>query len=102
VLFIDECMRDSLKCIADLEKTGQAEHWDAFRDQCHALKGVASNMGATRLAAAASEAMRSGNWELSREWRQRILGLREQLEKARGALKARPGQVRSEMEPDRR
>ena len=102
VLFIEECLRDSLKCIADLEKTGQAERWDEFRDQCHALKGVASNMGATRLAAAASEAMRSGNWELSREWRQRILGLREQLEKARGALKARPGRVRNEMEPDRR
>ncbi|MBN8480229.1 MAG: response regulator [Xanthomonadales bacterium] len=101
-LFIDECLRDSLICIGDLEKTAEAGQWDAFRDQCHALKGVAGNMGATRLAGMASEAMRLGNWELSREWRPRVLGLREQLEKARGALKSRPKQVRDEVEPDRR
>ncbi len=101
-LFIDECLRDSLICIGDLEKTAQAAQWDAFRDQCHALKGVAGNMGATRLASVASEAMRLGNWELTREWSQRVLGMREQLEKARAALKLRPKQVRNEVEPDRR
>ncbi len=100
-LFIDECLRDSLKCIAALEKSADAAQWDAFRDQCHALKGVASNMGALRLAGAASETMRLGNWELSREWPAKIAGLREQLEKARAALKAPVPQSRSGKEPDR-
>jgi two-component system sensor histidine kinase RpfC len=87
-LFIDECMRDALKSIGELERTGASAQWDMFRDHCHALKGVAGNMGAVRLASAASESMRLGNWQLAREWRQRIKGLREQLETARVALKA--------------
>ena len=91
-----------MKCIGDLEKTAEAGQWDAFRDLCHALKGVASNMGAVKLAGAASETMRLGNWELAREWRSKVLGLREQLEKARIALKAPLQPARSEMEPDRR
>ncbi len=101
-LFIDECMRDAVKCIADLEKSASAERWDAFRDLCHALKGVASNMGAIRLAAVASDAMRTGNWEIARDWRSKIRGMREELESARGALRQRSLNVRSEMEPDRR
>ena len=48
-LFIDECMRDALKTIGELEKSGKTANWDMFRDQCHALKGVAGNMGAMRL-----------------------------------------------------
>jgi two-component system sensor histidine kinase RpfC len=87
-LFIDECMRDALKSIGELERTGASAQWDMFRDHCHALKGVAGNMGAVRLASAASESMRLGNWQLAREWRPRIKGLREQLETARVALKA--------------
>lgn len=102
MLFIDECMRDAVKCIGELEKSAAAEQWDPFRDQCHALKGVASNMGAIRLAAVASDAMRLGNWELSREWRAKIRGMREQLESARSALRQPVQKNRSEMEPDRR
>lgn len=101
-LFIDECMRDAVMCIGELEKAASAEQWDGFRDQCHALKGVASNMGAIRLAAVASDAMRMGNWELSREWRPKIRGMREQLESARTALRQPALKNRSEMEPDRR
>jgi len=101
-LFIDECLRDALKSIAELERTAAAQQWDMFRDHCHALKGVAGNMGAVRLAAAASETMKLGNWQLPREWRQRIRGLREQLELARTALKGQ-GVVCADAErgPDR-
>jgi len=99
-LFIDECLRDALKTIGELEKSGKAAHWDAFRDQCHALKGVASNMGAMRLANAASATMKIANWQMPREWRSRIVVLREQLEVARAALKPE-GQTRLEGEGDR-
>jgi two-component system sensor histidine kinase RpfC len=101
-LFIDECMRDALKSIGELERTGASTQWDMFRDHCHALKGVAGNMGAVRLASAASESMRLGNWQLAREWRQRIKGLREQLETARIALKtASAAPQDAERGPDR-
>ncbi|WP_395681069.1 ATP-binding protein [Dokdonella sp.] len=85
-LFVAECLRDALAIIGELEKSGAAGRWDAYRDACHALKGVASNMGAVQLAASASEAMRIGNWQLPREWRERVRRLREQLESARAAL----------------
>jgi len=99
-LFIDECLRDALKTIGELEKSGKTANWDLFRDQCHALKGVASNMGATRLAGAASATMKIANWQMPREWRTRIVMLREQLEAARAALKPE-GPARLEGEGDR-
>jgi two-component system sensor histidine kinase RpfC len=99
-LFVDECLHDALKTIGDLEKSGAAGQWDAFRDQCHALKGVAGNVGALHLAAAASDAMRLGNWQLPREWQPRIQNLREQLELARVSLKT-PVPAQSDSEPDR-
>ena len=98
-LFVDECLRDSLKVIAELERSGAASQWDVFRDQCHALKGVAGNMGAQRLAGAASEAMKLGNWQLPQEWRARVRQFREQLESARSQLKAQVPRLQSE--PDR-
>ncbi len=100
-LFLDECLRDALKSIGELEKTGAGTQWDMFRDHCHALKGVAGNMGAVRLASAASETMRLGNWQLAREWRPRIRTLREQLEVARNALKTASVSQESERGPDR-
>ena len=100
-LFLDECMRDALKSIGELEKSGAATQWDMFRDHCHALKGVAGNMGAVRLSNVASDAMRLGNWQLAREWRQRIRTLREQLEVARIALKTASASQEAERGPDR-
>ena len=99
-LFIDECLRDALKTIGELEKSGKTANWDLFRDQCHALKGVASNMGALRLTNAASATMKLANWQMPREWRVRIVMLREQLEAARAALKPE-GPARLEGEGDR-
>jgi two-component system sensor histidine kinase RpfC len=100
-LFLDECLRDALKSIGELERTGTSNQWDMFRDHCHALKGVAGNMGAVRLAGVASETMRLGNWQLAREWRQRIRSLREQLEVARNALKSASALQSAERGPDR-
>ena len=89
-LFVEECLRDALKVIGDLERSGTTAQWDTFRDQCHALKGVAGNLGALRLATFASDAMKLANWQLPNEWRPRVHKLREQLELARAALKGSP------------
>jgi two-component system sensor histidine kinase RpfC len=85
-LFVGECMRDAVKCMAELDANGMAAQWDKYRDTCHALKGVASNIGALRLASTASDAMKLPSWQLSRDWRARTKLLREQLEAARSTL----------------
>ena len=99
-LFVDECLRDALKTIAEIDRHGSGAQWDAFRDACHALKGVAGNMGAIRLAAVASGAMKLGNWQLPREWTPLVRQLREQLETARAALKGSRSDGQIERAPD--
>ncbi|MCK9538668.1 ATP-binding protein [Dokdonella sp.] len=100
-LFIDECMRDAAAALAELERSGEAAQWETFCQQCHALKGVASNLGALRLAELASQTMALGPWQLQREWRQRLNGLREALEQSRLQLRTyAPAGVQGE--PDRR
>jgi two-component system sensor histidine kinase RpfC len=100
-LFVEECQRDALKAIGELERSGQQARWDLFRDHCHALKGVAGNMGASRLANAASEAMKLGTWQFPREWQARVQQLREELETARAALKGTTLSAQAGNEPDR-
>jgi len=85
-LFVGECLRDAGKCMSELETNGATSSWDKYRDNCHALKGVASNVGAMTLANFASEGMKLPNWQLGREWRQRNRVLRDNLETASAAL----------------
>ncbi len=98
--FLVECARDVRKCVADLESSGTAAHWDTFHDACHALKGTASNMGAVRLADTASEAMRRSPTQLSSEWRGMIKLLRQQLEQALKALRDRGDLGQEDTETD--
>ncbi|MFC4727613.1 ATP-binding protein [Coralloluteibacterium thermophilus] len=87
--FLGECARDARRCIGELQDSGEAGRWDEFRDACHALKGVAGNMGAMQLAATASDAMRLANWQLPREWKPRVKLCRQQLELTLAALRQR-------------
>jgi two-component system sensor histidine kinase RpfC len=87
--FIGQCLRDAEGCLAGVEQAGNAEAWDALRDHAHALKGVASNLGLMKLTAGSNELMGLAGWQLSREWRQRLLALRERLAQGRAALDAR-------------
>ncbi|MEO6690173.1 MAG: ATP-binding protein [Dokdonella sp.] len=100
-LFVEECLRDALKAIGEIERSGALARWDVFRDHCHALKGVAGNMGAYRLASVASDTMKLGAWQLPREWQPRVHQLREQLEMARVALKGPSIEAQAGSEPDR-
>ncbi|KGQ19060.1 Sensory/regulatory protein rpfC [Lysobacter dokdonensis DS-58] len=87
--FIAQCLRDAEMCLASLEKSGEAADWPAVRDHAHALKGVSSNLGLVKLAAASSEWMRIPEWQLTREWRPRLSVLRERMAQGRAALDAR-------------
>jgi two-component system sensor histidine kinase RpfC len=85
-LFVGECMRDAVKCIAELEQYGTEGDWDHYREACHALKGVAGNVGAIKIAACATEIMKLPNWQLPGQWRTRTGELAQQLDEARAAL----------------
>ncbi len=100
--FLVECARDARKCVAELEVSGTARHWDTFHDACHALKGTASNMGAIRLADSASEAMRKSPEQLAPEWQGMVKLLRQQLEQALAALRDRGDLGQEESETDQR
>ncbi|KAA2286038.1 ATP-binding protein [Arenimonas fontis] len=88
--FVQQCLRDGLRCLNSLEQCAAMSDWDGFRDQCHALKGVAGNLGMSRVAAMGGEVMRLPNWQLAKEWRARERALREQFELAREALARLP------------
>ena len=100
--FIGECLRDALNCIAAIEKAGNEAKWDEFRDHCHALKGVAGNLGAVRLASVAASAMRLGNLQYPQLWRKCVVDLREQFEKVRGVLNSQAVAGRDETHPELR
>ncbi len=85
-LFVAECMRDAENCVAGLERAATAGRWEQVVDHAHALKGVASNAGAVRLAELASDAMKMPSWRLAREWQPLVQTLKAELGLARQAL----------------
>ncbi len=85
-LFVAECLRDAETCISSLERAASLGKSDQVLDQAHALKGVASNAGAVRLAAVASEVMKMPSWRIAREWPTLVPTLRQELMQAKTAL----------------
>jgi two-component system sensor histidine kinase RpfC len=87
--FTAQCLRDAEACVRDLGEAGEGKQWEHVREQAHALKGVASNMGLVKLAARSGEIMRLPDWQLGNEWRQRRDELGELLQQGRMVLEAR-------------
>jgi two-component system sensor histidine kinase RpfC len=84
--FIAQCLRDADGCLAGLTSAGEAKDWERQREQAHALKGVASNLGLIKLAAAGGEMMRLPDWQLGNEWRKRRDDIEGMLQQGRAAL----------------
>ncbi|UNK49980.1 ATP-binding protein [Lysobacter sp. S4-A87] len=99
--FIAQCLRDADGCMVALRQAGEQANWDAAREQAHALKGVASNLGLNKLAAVSGEIMRLPDWQLAREWQARLNGLGERMAQGRAALDARERQRASRGEGER-
>jgi len=95
--FVAQCLQDANASVAGLQQAGDREDWEQLREHAHALKGVASNLGLVKLSTAAGELMRLADWQISREWRQRVAGLRERLAQGLAALDAR-AQIRAARE----
>ncbi len=81
--FVEQCLRDAARCLGEVEACAQKGDWEGVRDGCHAMKGVAGNMGASQLAAACGEGMRPARAELPQEWRVYVRSLQEHLLRVR-------------------
>lgn len=84
--FIAQCLNDADGCIGGLTHAMEGGSNDRMREHAHALKGVASNLGLVKLAAASDELMRLPDWQVTREWRQRVAMLNAHLSNGRDAL----------------
>jgi two-component system, sensor histidine kinase RpfC len=87
--FVRQCMHDAQDCLFAMERGGGAQAWETVREQAHALKGVSSNLGLVGVAAASGELMKLADWQLAREFGQRLAELRRRVEAGRDALEAR-------------
>lgn len=87
--FIRQCLADADQCIGVALADGERSDWVHFREQAHAIKGVASNLGLVRVANRAGDLMRMADWQLKSEWRQRVTLLQAGIKEGRQALDAR-------------
>ena len=95
--FIHQCLNDAEGCLgamAHAMENGDGAH---LREHAHALKGVASNLGLVKLAAASGELMQASDKQIAAEWRQRLAMLNTSLSQGRAALEAR-GRMRDSVE----
>lgn len=87
--FVGQCVADARVALARMRRAGEGEDWDEVREQAHALKGIAGNLGLVQVAAQAGEVMKTNGFELARHWRQHVAMLVERLRGGEQALAAR-------------
>lgn len=87
--FIAQCLNDADGCIGAIAHAMERGDTERIREHAHALKGVASNLGLIRVAAACSELMQLSGWQISHEWRQRLATINSHLSQGRLALDTR-------------
>ena len=91
--FIRQCLADAAQCVTLALEAGERADWVHLREQAHAIKGVASNLGLVRVAYRAGEVMHMADWQLKSEWSERVTLIRTALKEGRQALveRARAG-----------
>jgi two-component system sensor histidine kinase RpfC len=87
--FVTQCLNDADGCIGAISHAMERGDIEHIREHAHALKGVVSNLGLLRVAAASSELMRLSDWQIAQEWRQRVAAINSHLNQGRQALEAR-------------
>ncbi|HYM85699.1 MAG TPA: ATP-binding protein, partial [Pseudoxanthomonas sp.] len=95
--FIVQCLNDADGCLGAMAHAMESGNGGHMREHAHALKGVASNLGLVKLAAASGELMLLGDAQMSKEWRHRLAMLNANLSHGRAALEVR-GRTRESAE----
>lgn len=89
--FIGQCVTDARVALAKMQHAGEAEDWEALREQAHALKGIAGNLGLVQVARLSSLMMQMTGFELGRDWQRHLAILIQRLRHGEQALEARGG-----------
>ena len=97
--FIQQCLNDAEGCLGAMAHAMEGGDGAHLREHAHALKGVASNLGLVKLAAASGELMQASDNQIATEWRQRLAMLNTSLSQGRAALEAR-GRTRDGIKKD--
>ncbi|TCT23219.1 ATP-binding protein [Thermomonas haemolytica] len=87
--FVGQCMADARVALARMQSAGEAGDWDQYREQAHALKGVAGNLGLLQCASLSGALMRMTGFELARDWQRHSQALAQRLRQGEQALAAR-------------
>lgn len=87
--FVGQCVADARVAVQRLRIAASASDWEQLREQAHALKGIAGNMGLVQLAAHSGMLMKMTGLELGRDWARHADTLAERLRAGEQALAAR-------------
>ncbi len=83
---LDQCLKDAARSLSGFERAGSARDWEQAREDLHALKGVAANLGANALAERCGALMRETSTSLAANWRRELGKLSALLESASAVL----------------
>ena len=87
--FVGQCIADARVALVRMRRAGEDDEWEELREQAHALKGIAGNLGLVQVVAQAGEVMKTNGFELARHWSQHVSILVERLRAGEQALAAR-------------
>lgn len=65
--FVEQCLRDIGRSMSGLQQAAASADYEAMREAAHAMRGVAENIGATRLVERCRVVMRLDNVQISRQ-----------------------------------
>jgi len=86
---LDQCLKDAARSLSGFERAGNARDWEQAREELHALRGVAVNLGANALAERCAALMRETSPSLGAVWRRELGKLGALVETASTVLKQR-------------
>jgi two-component system, sensor histidine kinase RpfC len=87
--FIRQCLQDAAQCMTGIERNSHERRWADVRDQAHALKGIAGNLGMIRLSAMSGNLMQLPDTDLERSWQHVVADVGQALEQGMAELAAR-------------
>jgi two-component system sensor histidine kinase RpfC len=94
--FTEQCARDAVRCLSDIERAGQQGAWDALREALQALRGVAGNLGARQLSGQCADLARLPTTALVREWRAHHRHLLQLVETVRNHMPVVLARIRAQ------
>lgn len=87
--YVRQCVTDARVALAKMQLAATAGDWEQYREQAHAMKGIAGNLGLLQCVELSGALMRMTAFELTRDGQRHCQSLRERLLQGELALAAR-------------